>query len=395
MMHLQGKHPVNDAVLKELWQQSLPSEVRKVLSVVEQDSSLAKLAKVADRVHEACKQFVVSNVHQQSTSPSNLELKFNAMKAQFSELSLQLNEVTKLIDRPQRHRGPRSRSHSRAPKHIPVLRPASVDEIQSIGTGGIFVFDNLPMRAAPSIKEVASSWPHIHEMVCDELAEDDVTILLGQMVAGPCITGYRGDIYEPLQWLHNSEFTDILACNILLFLEHKRALLMVETGKALVVPFKSISIPRLDLAALCLAVKVADLIKAGINSVIMRKAALLWSANIAENDVEKRLTEEFNTTVLSPRLNDSTERPCTLDGLKNILHPCRSSFVMIPWRIPPTITSLNDLPKMSMYGLSTDPCTASRRRYRYHHTQSDDLQVVHHIPDIYRMRVLRLTCARS
>ncbi|GAA57571.1 hypothetical protein CLF_112908 [Clonorchis sinensis] len=47
MMHLQGKHPVNDAVLKELWQQSLSTEVRKVLSVIEQDSSLAKLAEAA------------------------------------------------------------------------------------------------------------------------------------------------------------------------------------------------------------------------------------------------------------------------------------------------------------------------------------------------------------
>ncbi|KAG5453237.1 hypothetical protein CSKR_202452 [Clonorchis sinensis] len=82
-----------------------------------EDSSLAKLAKVADRVHETCRQFVVSNVQQQSTSQSNLELEFNAMKTQFSDLSLQLNEVTKLIGRPQRHRGPRSRSHSRAPKH--------------------------------------------------------------------------------------------------------------------------------------------------------------------------------------------------------------------------------------------------------------------------------------
>ncbi|KER29538.1 hypothetical protein T265_03840 [Opisthorchis viverrini] len=117
MIHLQGKHPVNDTVLKELWQRSLPTEVRKVISVIEQDASLAKLAEVADRVHETCRQFVVSNVQQQSTSQSNQEVEFNAMKAQFSELSLQLNEVTKLIGRPQRHRRSRSRSHSRAPKH--------------------------------------------------------------------------------------------------------------------------------------------------------------------------------------------------------------------------------------------------------------------------------------
>ncbi|KER30468.1 hypothetical protein T265_03079 [Opisthorchis viverrini] len=118
MMHLQGKHPVNDAVAKELWEQSLPIEVRKFISVIEQDSSLAKLAEVAGRVLQTCRQFVVSKFQQQCTSQSNLEVEFNAMKAQFSELSLQLNEVTKFIGRPQRHR--RSRS-SHAPKHSDQL----------------------------------------------------------------------------------------------------------------------------------------------------------------------------------------------------------------------------------------------------------------------------------
>ncbi|KER26671.1 hypothetical protein T265_06107 [Opisthorchis viverrini] len=100
MMHLQGKHPVNDAVLKEIWQQSLHIEVCKVISVIEQGSSLAKLAEVADRVHETCGQFVVSNVQQQSTSHSNMKVEFSAMKAQFSELSLQPNEVMRPVGRP-------------------------------------------------------------------------------------------------------------------------------------------------------------------------------------------------------------------------------------------------------------------------------------------------------
>ncbi|GAA50340.1 hypothetical protein CLF_104393, partial [Clonorchis sinensis] len=117
MMHLQGKHPVNDAALKELWQQSLPVEFRKVLSVIEQDSSLAKLAEMTDHVHETCKQFVVSNFQQPSTSQSNLELEFNSMKAQFDELPLQLNEVTKLISRLEQSRRSGFLSHGRTPKH--------------------------------------------------------------------------------------------------------------------------------------------------------------------------------------------------------------------------------------------------------------------------------------
>ncbi|KER18995.1 hypothetical protein T265_12063 [Opisthorchis viverrini] len=40
MMQLQGKYPVDDAVLKELWRQSLPVEVRNVIFVIEKVTSL-------------------------------------------------------------------------------------------------------------------------------------------------------------------------------------------------------------------------------------------------------------------------------------------------------------------------------------------------------------------
>ncbi|GAA48214.1 NIMA (never in mitosis gene a)-related kinase 6 [Clonorchis sinensis] len=49
----------------------------------------------------------------------------------------------------------------------------SADENQSIGIDRAFVVDSLPMRAAPSIKEVASSWLHLDEIPFDELAEEE------------------------------------------------------------------------------------------------------------------------------------------------------------------------------------------------------------------------------
>ncbi|GAA56919.1 hypothetical protein CLF_111829 [Clonorchis sinensis] len=56
------------------------------------------------------------------------------------------------------------------------------------------------------------------------------------------------------------------------------------------------------------------------------------------------------TDVLLPCLNDGNEPPCALSGPKNALNPCRSQFVTIPWRILTTITTLNDSPKMFLYG---------------------------------------------
>ncbi|OON16742.1 hypothetical protein X801_07434, partial [Opisthorchis viverrini] len=48
MTQLQGKQAVNESIPKELWLQNLPGYIRKILSVVDKDRTLPKLADLAD-----------------------------------------------------------------------------------------------------------------------------------------------------------------------------------------------------------------------------------------------------------------------------------------------------------------------------------------------------------
>ncbi|GAA52697.1 serine dehydratase-like, partial [Clonorchis sinensis] len=66
--------------------------------------------------------------------------------------------------------------------------------------------------------------------------------------------------------------------------------------------------------------------------------------------VQKKLT-----AVSLHCLSYSNETPCALDGPKNTLNARRSHIVTIPWRIVTIITTLNDSPKMFMYGAVHGP----------------------------------------
>ena len=63
LRQLQGERYTNDQILRELWLQSLPQDIVRVVAVVEQDTSLEKLAVIADQVYDRTRQFAVSNVH--------------------------------------------------------------------------------------------------------------------------------------------------------------------------------------------------------------------------------------------------------------------------------------------------------------------------------------------
>ncbi|GAA33044.1 hypothetical protein CLF_112761 [Clonorchis sinensis] len=134
------------------------------------------------------------------------------------------------------------------------IRLLSMDEIQSIGIDRAFVVDNIPMRAVPSIRELAGSWPHLDDIPFDELTEDEVGILLvsevseahlvfyrrlgdkkqpvalktlvgwillcpmpikaTQKAVSRCMAGYSQDVQDSLQRLHNAENTDTSAYNL-------------------------------------------------------------------------------------------------------------------------------------------------------------------------------------
>ncbi|KER29490.1 hypothetical protein T265_03870 [Opisthorchis viverrini] len=53
MTRLQGKQAVNESILKELWLLNLLGDIRKVLSVVDKDTTLPKLAELADQSYIA------------------------------------------------------------------------------------------------------------------------------------------------------------------------------------------------------------------------------------------------------------------------------------------------------------------------------------------------------
>ncbi|GAA49700.1 hypothetical protein CLF_103444 [Clonorchis sinensis] len=64
---------------------------------------------------------------------------------------------------------------------------------------------------------------------------------------------------------------------------------------------------------------------------------------------------DVDTAVLVPCQNDRNEPLCALNGPKNTLDTCRSQFATIPWRILTSITTLNDSPKVFMYGAVHGP----------------------------------------
>ena len=51
MTQLMGKRTLNEPILKELWLQNLPPDMRTVPAVVHKDTALENLAQLADQIH--------------------------------------------------------------------------------------------------------------------------------------------------------------------------------------------------------------------------------------------------------------------------------------------------------------------------------------------------------
>lgn len=117
LTELQGKNAVDEAIMKELWQQRLPPDVRKILAVIEKDYTLEKLSTIADQVYENCKPSLVSSVQHPNSSSPGVEQQLTMLQNKFTELSIQIQALTKGHTRSSRNSTPhRSRSRSRPPR---------------------------------------------------------------------------------------------------------------------------------------------------------------------------------------------------------------------------------------------------------------------------------------
>ena len=102
MQSLSSTTAINERLLRERWLQNLPQNLRVTLAVIDKDTSLTKLAELADQVHQN-----YSPMHQphspavvQTIEQSDLQ----QMREQLAQLTLQVSALTT--------RNPRQRSRS-------------------------------------------------------------------------------------------------------------------------------------------------------------------------------------------------------------------------------------------------------------------------------------------
>ena len=123
MTQLMGKRALNEPILKELWLQNLPPDMRTVLAVVHKDTALENLAQLADQVHASYGSRATPSI-QPVITDLDLKREFESLRRDFAALSLQLNSLTRQISR-QRSRSrsktparPDKNSNSKAPVYI-------------------------------------------------------------------------------------------------------------------------------------------------------------------------------------------------------------------------------------------------------------------------------------
>ena len=100
MTQLMGKRALNEPILKELWLQNLPSEMRTVLAVVHKDNPLENLAQIADQVHASYGSRSTPSL-QAVTTDFDLKREFESLRQDFADLRLQVNSLTSQISRRQ------------------------------------------------------------------------------------------------------------------------------------------------------------------------------------------------------------------------------------------------------------------------------------------------------
>lgn len=123
MTQLMGKEKSNDAILKELWLQNLPAEMRTVLSIVNKDTTLDNLAQLADQVHSSYCLKTVSSVENPTTSNVVLE-KLDSLMQDFSSMKLEINALKTQLGRS------RSRSQSRGSPASRTSSPISHNKVR-------------------------------------------------------------------------------------------------------------------------------------------------------------------------------------------------------------------------------------------------------------------------
>jgi len=112
MTQLMGSQKGNNAILKELWLQNLPVELRTVLAIVHKDSSLDNLAELADQVHSSYGLQHTPRVQPISISDPVLQ-KLDSLTQDLASMKLEINAI-----KHARHR-PRSRSRDSSASHTP------------------------------------------------------------------------------------------------------------------------------------------------------------------------------------------------------------------------------------------------------------------------------------
>lgn len=125
MSQLQGKERVNTQILRELWLQSLSQDIRNVLSVLDKDTPLPKLAEIADQVHSSVRTHPPNSLNHIDHSQPQWQSAFESLNQQVETLSQRINSL--VLSQPP-HTRPRSRSRpnfrsasnhhkSRSPSH--------------------------------------------------------------------------------------------------------------------------------------------------------------------------------------------------------------------------------------------------------------------------------------
>ncbi|CAH8659907.1 unnamed protein product [Dicrocoelium dendriticum] len=98
MRTLVGSYKVDDSVLRQLWTKCLPPNTVLVLSVQGDETSLDKLAELADKVHECFFKHPINQVSQPTNAFESTSV-MDRLQNQIEQLTAQVSVITKRLNR--------------------------------------------------------------------------------------------------------------------------------------------------------------------------------------------------------------------------------------------------------------------------------------------------------
>ena len=113
MQHLIGNKLFDDSILRQLWLQRMPLNMRQILATQEH-SPITALAETADKIHECYPDTLVAALP--ASHPDATEI--CSLKSRFDELELRLDKLTEMVRAlaSTSHNAPFYRSQSRSPR---------------------------------------------------------------------------------------------------------------------------------------------------------------------------------------------------------------------------------------------------------------------------------------